>query len=252
MRGRGWSEQDHPRSRGVYITASLDAMSKGGSSPLARGLHPTRRNRRQCQRIIPARAGFTLYAVGCELRGEDHPRSRGVYHCCIEDMTMTAGSSPLARGLLPGILQPAVSARIIPARAGFTGCRGGRWCRTVDHPRSRGVYCAPSHYWAGKSGSSPLARGLRVIAEADIGDDRIIPARAGFTRSFTAPPAVPRDHPRSRGVYSSQAVSAATTWGSSPLARGLRRKSAQCQQVKGIIPARAGFTVDNNSDRMDC
>ena len=57
---RAVPSSDHPRSRGVYgrIVRGEDPLR--GSSPLARGL-PQRRRRRQCpDRIIPARAGFTL------------------------------------------------------------------------------------------------------------------------------------------------------------------------------------------------
>ena len=71
--------------------------------------------------------------------------------------------------------------RIIPARAGFTavlpvGARIG-W----DHPRSRGVYAKTMGNGKGRSGSSPLARGLRgevLFPDLIAG---IIPARAGFT-----------------------------------------------------------------------
>ena len=50
---------DHPRSRGVYQSVPCTGLSPGGSSPLARGLRPGPLPRRDCGRIIPARAGFT-------------------------------------------------------------------------------------------------------------------------------------------------------------------------------------------------
>ena len=52
-----------------------------------------------------------------------------------------------------------------------------------------------------RTGSSPLARGLLAVYDAVVGNDGIIPARAGFT--LRGPPAVVcgPDHPRSRGVY---------------------------------------------------
>ena len=54
-------------------------------------------------------------------------------------------------------------------------------------------------------GSSPLARGLLFHLPPLIFDQRIIPARAGFTycSSVSSPRAA--DHPRSRGVYPSAA-----------------------------------------------
>ena len=93
------------------------------------------------------------------------------------------GSSPLARGLLRGAADALAAARIIPARAGFTTRLAAAWRASTDHPRSRGVYWCRCG-WPGRMiGSSPLARGLLTIIEHREGGQRIIPARAGFTRS---------------------------------------------------------------------
>ena len=71
-------------------------------------------------------------------------------------------------------------------------------------------------------GSSPLARGLLEYDALNDYRVRIIPARAGFTTRCLRLPSRPRDHPRSRGVYSpTTAVPGMVAW---------------------IIPARAGFT----------
>ena len=51
------------------------------------------------------------------------------------------------------------------------------------------------------------------------------------------------DHPRSRGVYVDEAGRALDALGSSPLARGLRRRVRLAGWGPGIIPARAGFTI---------
>ena len=72
-------EEDHPRSRGVYEGFSLDGSPDPGSSPLARGLPLGPAERRFGLGIIPARAGFTHGTHSLYRRGEDHPRSRGVY-----------------------------------------------------------------------------------------------------------------------------------------------------------------------------
>ena len=74
------------------------------------------------------------------------------------------------------------------------------------------------------------------------GYPRIIPARAGFTQGHRPRPARPRDHPRSRGVYSKRCTHRRGSRGSSPLARGLLAVAALADAVRGIIPARAGFT----------
>ena len=92
----------------------------------------------------------------------------------------------------------------------------------VDHPRSRGVYWETFKTQARNTGSSPLARGLRMGRSRPRRATRIIPARAGFT----AP---------SRGNH----VGAS---GSSPLARGLLVGEHGFFKRMRIIPARAGFT----------
>ena len=115
--------------------------------------------------------------------------------------------------------------------------------RAPDHPRSRGVYRIGVVLRRWLRGSSPLARGLLevVVTAPDLA--RIIPARAGFTATGSANSRTPGDHPRSRGVYEFPSILTAWNAGSSPLARGLRHRGIQLRGVRGIIPARAGFTV---------
>ena len=91
-------------------------------------------------------------------------------------------------------------------------------------------------------GSSPLARGLRVLVLALLGLAGIIPARAGFTPPGRWTPGRMRDHPRSRGVYGGAGGRFPLCTGSSPLARGLRHALHALRIIGGIIPARAGFT----------
>ena len=107
---------------------------------------------------------------------------------------------------------------------------------------TRGVYQGLAFSGALTSGSSPLARGLRAHALTLSYHRRIIPARAGFTRSAHRESQHPGDHPRSRGVYVDCRVSGAAGEGSSPLARGLRASARDATRMNGIIPARAGFT----------
>ena len=90
---------DHPRSRGVYWLASTSTSIRPGSSPLARGLHPSKTKFFLGARIIPARAGFTSRSP-CRGAGRwDHPRSRGVYCPACPTSARRSGSSPLARSL---------------------------------------------------------------------------------------------------------------------------------------------------------
>ena len=155
---------------------------------------------------------------------------------------MSAGSSPLARGLPTDQLIEDINARIIPARAGFTRQRNRRHRKEADHPRSRGVYDNPPMPYALVGGSSPLARGLPHPRQCRVRDQRIIPARAGFTRRLHRCRGARADHPRSRGVYVSVFGGRAGGRGSSPLARGLHSGFHEVIHKHGIIPARAGFT----------
>ena len=72
-----------------------------------------------------------------------------------------------------------------------------------------------------RTGSSPLARGLRRRHGNHFQRGRIIPARAGFTSTKTLHTIMGRDHPRSRGVYCLLCWLSDGDGGSSPLARGL-------------------------------
>ena len=222
VRRRGRAGRDHPRSRGVYLNGEHEAFPDGGSSPLARGLRPAGAGRLDPEGIIPARAGFTHPRLRRHARGPDHPRSRGVYRRPGRFLTPSEGSSPLARGLPSRAPERPAPGRIIPARAGFTGHLVRITGMRQDHPRSRGVYKVTLCSGVLDVGSSPLARGLRVVAASRRSTTGIIPARAGFTAPLHARPAGHRDHPRSRGVYSNAPGDGAVASGSSPLARGLR------------------------------
>ena len=174
----------------------------GGSSPLARGLRRAAHLGRLDARIIPARAGFTSGSRHAPRHARDHPRSRGVYRRYPSTDLLWAGSSPLARGLRERRRGRLLGARIIPARAGFTSSSTVSGASTTDHPRSRGVYVSHEDMTMNEKGSSPLARGLPQLVRNIPHDAGIIPARAGFTSRSCSRGTQPRDHPRSRGVYS--------------------------------------------------
>ena len=193
--------RDHPRSRGVYVDDLLVQKIPVGSSPLARGLRVRNVLNLPRERIIPARAGFTTTSRHSYCSHWDHPRSRGVYRFRRNDRCPATGSSPLARGLRDEMSQLREAARIIPARAGFTERGHVLADRTVDHPRSRGVYPALPRGRRRTRGPSPLARGLRSRRRLRRQPPRIIPARAGFTTPPRKRPSAAADHPRSRGVY---------------------------------------------------
>ena len=238
-RGR---DRDHPRSRGVYCGTASSQSSAPGSSPLARGLHAPRLRMHYGTGIIPARAGFTARTFRARGPCGDHPRSHGVYEIRGRVKGSAGGSSPLARGLRRSSLWFSLLWGIIPARAGFTTCGDQTSPRSSDHPRSRGVYRPSGPSTGSRGGSSPLARGLLLSRGSGRGGGRIIPARAGFTRVWGRLHRRHRDHPRSRGVYPTDAERPTWADGSSPLARGLRAARRPARGGGGIIPARAGFT----------
>ena len=212
---------DHPRSRGVYPPPSECSTGLAGSSPLARGLPPIPGTSSRGLGIIPARAGFTPEPAPSPTPTQDHPRSRGVYALRTMAGHDLRGSSPLARGLRRPPHDAARRPRIIPARAGFTSLVSSLRRPAGDHPRSRGVYQVVRPAMQAGAGSSPLARGLPLRARRRRQRPGIIPARAGFTRRAVAEAVLGRDHPRSRGVYSTRCPSRPLRTGSSPLARGL-------------------------------
>ena len=220
---------DHPRSRGVYTVSTPSCNLRTGSSPLARGLRWSDLPLDEVRGIIPARAGFTRFSHRELQHPGDHPRSRGVYLSNAISIMNPYGSSPLARGLLHFISLISFTSGFIPARAGFTS-----------------VFYFDTEF---QRGSSPLARGLPACPHDHIDDGGIIPARAGFTGELMCDVCEKWDHPRSRGVYTQMAQYNANQQGSSPLARGLRRKNTSPACISGIIPARAGFTPGPASPR---
>ena len=150
------------------------------------------------------------------------------------------GSSPLARGLPAQHLRVERVPGIIPARAGFTASSLTAHGFRGDHPRSRGVYAGLIGQDAGTSGSSPLARGLRLLSNVRRDSVGIIPARAGFTPANRILAVLDRDHPRSRGVYVILACSFEARLGSSPLARGLRTRATMRGTPSGDHPRSRG------------
>ena len=192
--------------------------------------------------IIPARAGFTIYGGDTWRNFGDHPRSRGVYCDPVARESPDEGSSPLARGLRTHVWAWCLKERIIPAHAGFTVIVSYPRFLAGDHPRSRGVYLQERTASCLDPGSSPLARGLLSWPRDKSAEDRIIPARAGFTGASRARRYRLRDHPRSRGVYDRDFKAAGDVLGSSPLARGLQTRIDNEGVLARIIPARAGFT----------
>ena len=234
---------DHPRSRGEYYLGPQEDNQHLGSSPLSRGIRVGPTPDRRGRRIIPALAGNTNSATPSNTPNGDHPRSRGEYRTSVSTHQTSTGSSPLSRGIPKTVSRTPAHPRIIPALAGNTSVRCQRSCSRWDHPRSRGEYPAHATLEISKSGSSPLSRGIRDDLLQAEHCDGIIPALAGNTLSAVVLPCEDWDHPRSRGEYHGQLLSAHACEGSSPLSRGIRAVVDRGGNIIGIIPALAGNTT---------
>ena len=191
-----------------------------GSSPLARGTRKLIRKGDPAHGLIPARAGNTrAHCPAIQLDGA-HPRSRGEHVDPREQSVRGWGSSPLARGTRQDRTAAASTGGLIPARAGNTLPEStARWWNRA-HPRSRGEHRAGDLRRNTSRGSSPLARGTRVVTPRKPGAVGLIPARAGNTSQQGRKPSCPRAHPRSRGEHPGADTAGAGDMGSSPLARG--------------------------------
>ena len=235
--------RDHPRTRGVYRTASARRALRDGSSPHTRGLPDRWRGPGPVLRIIPAHAGFTPSPSSTSGWRADHPRTRGVYLADGRYARRPTGSSPHTRGLRDAVSVSERLSGIIPAHAGFTGC--GHWGSSCcwDHPRTRGVYVGLLVSLLVVGGSSPHTRGLPAGPSYGQVEGGIIPAHAGFTRATVYDNLGMRDHPRTRGVYVLLLDVHDVLSGSSPHTRGLRRHAYRDPGRPGIIPAHAGFTA---------
>ena len=131
---------------------------------------------------------------------------------------------------------------IIPALAGNTCWVRSRCLGWSDHPRSRGEYRSRQSEVRCPRGSSPLSRGIPGLPVLHPRAAGIIPALAGNTASWFWAWPRKRDHPRSRGEYSTRTPPTPSPRGSSPLSRGILRGSAGNTEPPRIIPALAGNT----------
>ena len=235
-----------------------------GSSPLARGTRGLCVLKYPLVRLIPARAGNTLFICSHTPSTAAHPRSRGEHHFTHYGCRRDRGSSPLARGTLLLVLADALLSRLIPARAGNTLGIAGLPASDAAHPRSRGEHpflplgvLAPGAAHprsrgehTGKLnaspvifGSSPLARGTPVARSRSWFSCRLIPARAGNTTERITFEMCAAAHPRSRGEHPQITSHRPRSFGSSPLARGTRRRTSVKMAASRLIPARAGNTA---------
>ena len=152
-------------------------------------------------RFIPAGAGNTTESPAESIRYMVHPRGRGEHDMKIMKYKIEPGSSPRARGTLRPRCASRSRSRFIPAGAGNTKPSTSRDTSITVHPRGRGEHIFFNPIFFDVCGSSPRARGTRLIGQEYIIRGRFIPAGAGNThqvwhRSYGA-----TVHPRGRGEH---------------------------------------------------
>ena len=174
---------DHPRACGANETYCPLWMITQGSSPRVRGKHCRSVPARCRIRIIPARAGQTTMRRHCPPSTPDHPRACGANPPTGTQAKTPTGSSPRVRGKRGELPVHRTLLRIIPARAGQTCILGANGVPRPDHPRACGANRPYGHAALENAGSSPRVRGKRCRTCRCTGLHRIIPARAGQTRT---------------------------------------------------------------------
>ena len=221
----------------VVITAAVT-----GSSPHARGALLLHISWQSDFGIIPACAGSTACLSAQYSALQDHPRMRGEHGAHTARRRTRTGSSPHARGAHDTVPKNFLLLGIIPACAGSTPRARTAGSRSGDHPRMRGEHTVSRPILCTETGSSPHARGaLRGLFGHTLGRG-IIPACAGSTMAETWRLRCRRDHPRMRGEHMLEQSRDSRCPGSSPHARGARRRRDSVRDDRGIIPACAGST----------
>ena len=213
-----------------------------GSSPRGRGKRYPAGLARPRRRLIPARAGKTPCRGGRTPPRTAHPRAGGENMTPESDARPNRGSSPRGRGKRAATSRGRTSPRLIPARAGKTGCGTAPPLFARAHPRAGGENVESSLHRAGRHGSSPRGRG-KLASETYTGRDlRLIPARAGKTPARRSTATSRRAHPRAGGENTSDRAPGLSEYGSSPRGRGKLARALHLEANRGLIPARAGKT----------
>ena len=171
----------HPRAGGENLLAGQLSVSLSGSSPRGRGKPQDCADHQDDAGLIPARAGKTPRHSLVRVSSAAHPRAGGENRPHARRRHGTRGSSPRGRGKRPVRWARALSARLIPARAGKTRRRFSSWSPAPAHPRAGGENLETASLEASCAGSSPRGRGKRR-GRQPVPDLRgLIPARAGKT-----------------------------------------------------------------------
>ena len=126
--------------RGEYVFRHTRRVPAIGSPPLARGIRRTLSETAAKTGITPACAGNTAGGAPDLRCNRDHPRLRGEYLFQRYNGLHSAGSPPLARGILISASDCGLLDGITPACAGNTSTSSSSTATHGDHPRLRGEY----------------------------------------------------------------------------------------------------------------
>ena len=217
-----------------------------GSSPRGRGKLALVQVNGAGKRLIPARAGKTLWPPSASSPSRAHPRAGGENKPSGALANIAYGSSPRGRGKRDHGRTAHRRAGLIPARAGKTMCCTRYAEDRGAHPRAGGESSLRPITILSPAGSSPLGRGKPSETPLTPRSVRLIPARAGKTgREYRRSPGR-RAHPRAGGENPCCSRRGVRPAGSSPRGRGKPQHVAGHRLSHGLIPARAGKTQFSN------
>ena len=174
----------HPRAGGENAEGWEAGGAISGSSPRGRGKHRRRIRMEAPRRLIPARAGKTRAGTTANPSGSAHPRAGGENVSSMTRTLFASGSSPRGRGKRSRALQMETRPRLIPARAGKTIDREPTLIIARAHPRAGGENGGAGSVGFSSPGSSPRGRGKRPPSSGGGPSSRLIPARAGKTKTM--------------------------------------------------------------------
>ena len=192
--------------------------------------------------LIPARAGKTGTCVSLRSPAWAHPRAGGENTAAAALTFGTTGSSPRGRGKQRRLFRAPLPRRLIPARAGKTDAANDEGVCWPAHPRAGGENVKVRVLTPYEGGSSPRGRGKQKADAEALKQFRLIPARAGKTRSTPTDPWSCQAHPRAGGENYERKTGQPITAGSSPRGRGKPDEGTLCVVSVRLIPARAGKT----------
>ena len=229
--------------RGEHRAVTPYQLVSSGSSPRARGTHPSLPRNPRGHRFIPACAGNTSSSLTNPTPPPVHPRVRGEHAASAFFTASPAGSSPRARGTQCADPARFRCCRFIPACAGNTEGHEGPDNPITVHPRVRGEHKMAATASSIGDGSSPRARGTHPSLPRNPRGRRFIPACAGNTGQGHERRSPGLVHPRVRGEHSPFSTDSDSQSGSSPRARGTQWAKREPGRRARFIPACAGNTT---------